>query len=124
MTKRNNNIINSCNEIKNLLLWHGEMLRNIDINYQIRLENDLYFKEKVFKILHSIKRTTWRGEKEKCTEQDNNIYFSTEDGLKKMASFDSSKNFDASDYPRFKITPICKNQTTTANIDVSTIPYY
>jgi len=68
MTKKVNNIVNSCNEIKELLLWHGEMLRNTNIDYQTRLENDLYFKEKVFKILHRIKRATWRGENKKSYE--------------------------------------------------------
>lgn len=95
MTKKVNNIVNSCNEIKELLLWHGEMLRNTNIDYQTRLENDLYFKEKVFKILHRIKRTTWRGEKENYP----------------VMNVDLSKRINT-------------NQTTTANQDVSTIPYY
>lgn len=69
MSKRNNNIRKSCDEIKNLLLWHGDMLRNPALCYSTRLENDLYFKEKVFKVLHRIKRTTWRGKEKKITKQ-------------------------------------------------------
>lgn len=120
MSKRKENIRKDCDEINR---WCEAIKKLVDKNAnQIVIRNTLIFTELIKEHTHRIKRTTWRGDvyghrpelRLACT-----CKVCVPTVINKMSKWDKSWK----DYNNLA-KRINTNQTTTANIDVSTIPYY
>ena len=143
MSRRNENIRKSCDEIDDITETVKLLLLPTNSWQAIGILN------LIKKYTHRIKRTTWRGEKatsseERCPlcggigihitqhllteEQKHKI--EVEKAVKHLSSLPTkpSAKKDKWDKDWEKYNNLAKrintNQTTTANIDVSTIPYY
>lgn len=94
MTRRNKNIRKSCDDLQGIAKLL--MTSKGKVNYKLA-------GEMIYTIAHKIKRTTWRGKENKYIANKNiKCFFVDNDTYKRINT----------------------NQTTTANVDVSTIPYY
>lgn len=104
MTKRKENIRKACDEIKEYARIAQASLNNIDnIRAVGMIANAQICLDRIIPLIHRIKRTTWRGNEGK--------YIVKKSKSKIRVDKDIAKRINT-------------NTTTTANIDVSTIPYY
>lgn len=133
MTKRNANVRKACRDINN----HISLLCKV---YDLDEKDPCILTIK--ECTHRIKRTTWRGEKDghrpelrlactckTCLPTKPNVIFDNEKYLngEMSANYKPTKPSAKNNYGntlKYASKLLNTNQTTTANIDVSTIPYY